>query len=122
VAVGARKVLVAFNMHLRTEDLRVARSIARAVRASSGGLPGVQALGLETSRPGVSQVSMNLVDLDVTPLHVVVERVRQEAAQRGVELAESELVGLMPLSAVLRTTAAQLGLPALTPRQIIELG
>ena len=122
VAVGARKVLVAFNMHVRTDDVRIASSIARAVRASNGGLPGVQALGLPTSRPGISQVSMNLVDVDATPMSVVVERVRWEAAQRGVELAESELVGLMPLSAALQTAAVQLGLPSLTRRQIIELG
>src|SRR5579871_6129983 len=76
IAVGARRPLVAFNVHLRTDDLHVARAVARSVRASNGGLPGVQALGFATARPGITQVSMNLTDLEATPLHVVVERVR----------------------------------------------
>src|SRR5438270_642045 len=81
LAVGARPPLIAFNIPLRTADLAVARAVARAVRASSGGLSGVQALGLATTRPGIVQVSMNLIDLAATPLHVVVARVAAEAAQ-----------------------------------------
>jgi glutamate formiminotransferase len=120
-AVGARKPLVAFNMHLRTANIGTARTIASAVRASSGGLPGVQALGLPTSRPNIVQVSMNLTDLETTPLHTVALTVRAEAERLGVELAESELVGLLPLSATLDASAAILGLPVLGPSQIIEL-
>jgi len=120
-AVGARLPLVAFNMHLRTPHVGIARAIAVAVRASSGGLPAVQALGLPTSRPNVVQVSMNLTDLDTTPLHVVANAVRAEAHQRGVELAESELVGLMPLEAMLQSSAALLGLSRLGAAQVIEL-
>jgi glutamate formiminotransferase / 5-formyltetrahydrofolate cyclo-ligase len=122
VAVGARKVLVAFNVHLRTDDLHVTRAIARALRASSGGLPGVQALAFPTTRPGISQLSMNLVDLDATPMHLLMARVREEGALRGIELAESELVGLMPLSAALDAAAVELGLLQLEQQQIIELG
>ncbi|MPZ13442.1 MAG: glutamate formimidoyltransferase [Chloroflexi bacterium] len=120
-AVGARRALVAFNVHLRTSDVAVATTIARAVRSSSGGLPGVQAIGLPTSRSGIVQVSMNLTDLDVTPLHVAVERVRVEASRHGVEVAESELVGLMPATTTLAAAAAALGLPSLGARQVVEL-
>jgi len=120
-AVGARRPLVAFNMHLRTSDVGIARAIAAAVRASSGGLPAVQALGLPTSRPNIVQVSMNLTDLDTTPLHVVANAVRAEATQRGIELAESELVGLVPLEATLESSAAILGLHRLAAAQVIEL-
>lgn len=120
-AVGARGPLVAFNMHLRTGNVGIARAIASAVRASSGGLPGVQALGLPTSRPDLVQVSMNLTDLEATPLHVVAQTVRAEAERRGIALAESELVGLMPLGATLQASAGILGLPALGPSQVIEL-
>jgi len=120
-AVGARKPLVAFNMHLRTANIGIARTIAGAVRASSGGLPGVQALGLPTSRPDIVQISMNLTDLDATPLHAIALAVRGEAERLGVELAESELVGLLPLSATLEASAAILGLPALGASQVIEL-
>jgi glutamate formiminotransferase len=121
MAIGARGPLVAFNMHLRTGNVGVARAIASAVRSSSGGLPGVQALGLPTSRPEIVQVSMNLTDLETTPLHVVAQAVRAQAERRGVALAESELVGLMPLSASLQASSAILGLPTLSLGQVIEL-
>jgi glutamate formiminotransferase len=120
-AVGARKPLVAFNMHLRTANVGIARTIASAVRASGGGLPGVQALGLPTSRPNIVQVSMNLTDLDATPLHAIALAVRAEAERHGVELADSELVGLLPLGATLEASAEILGLPALGASQVIEL-
>lgn len=120
-AVGARRPLVAFNVHLCTSDLRVARAIARAVRGSSGGLPGVQALAFATSRPGIVQVSMNLFDLEATSLLGAVQRVHEEARLRGIEPAESELVGLMPASAVPDAGAAALGLDRLDVNQVIEL-
>jgi glutamate formiminotransferase len=120
-AVGARWPLIAMNVHLETDDLSAAQSIARAVRASSGGLAGVQALGLPTSRPGIVQVSMNLVNIAVSPPHVVVEAVRAEAERRGIALAETELVGLLPAQAALAAAAAALGLPALGTGQVIEL-
>jgi glutamate formiminotransferase len=120
-AVGARKALIAFNVHLRTDDLRVAQSIARRVRASSGGLPGVQALGLPLPHAGLVQVSMNLTDLDTTPLHVAVAAVQAAARRYGVEIGDGELVGLMPATAALRAAAAALGLPDLKSRQIVDL-
>jgi glutamate formiminotransferase len=100
VAVGARPPLVAYNITLDTPDLNIARSIARTIRESGGGLPAVQARGFRTAHPGIVQVSMNLLDLRRTPLHVVFERVRREAERHGVAVLESELVGLLPTDAL----------------------
>jgi glutamate formiminotransferase len=120
-AVGARQVLVAFNVRLGTRDVRAARAIARRIRASSGGLPGVQALGLELATENMVQVSMNVTDLARTPLHVAYEAVCTAAAELGVAVAESELAGLLPAEAALLAASRQLGLPALTPPQVIDL-
>jgi glutamate formiminotransferase/formiminotetrahydrofolate cyclodeaminase len=94
-AVGARPFLVAYNVYLGgAENIKVAKEVAKAVRASSGGLPGVKGLGLEVD--GQAQVSMNLVDTDATPLHQAYDAVKREAAARGVETTWSEIVGLVP--------------------------
>jgi glutamate formiminotransferase len=98
--IGARKLLIAFNVNLRTDDVQVAREIARTIRASSGGLPFVKALGLPLSERGLVQVSMNLTDFEQTPLHHVFDAVRREAAARGVAIAGSEIIGLMPKKAL----------------------
>jgi glutamate formiminotransferase len=120
-AVGARPPLIAFNVHLHTGDIAAARAIARAVRESNGGLAGVQALGLPTSRPDIVQVSMNVTRPAEMPLHVVVAFVREQARIRGLEVAESELVGLMPATVALAASAVALGLPELRAEQVIEL-
>jgi glutamate formiminotransferase len=99
-AVGARRPLVAYNVTLATPDLGVANAIARIIRESSGGLPAVQARGFRTADPNVVQVSMNLLDTRRTPMWRVFERIRAEAAQRGVSVLESELVGLAPAEAL----------------------
>lgn len=121
VLVGARAPLVAFNVDLRTGDVDVARAIAASVRESSGGLPGVQAIGLLLARTGNAQVSMNLVDVAATPLHEVVRRVELEARARGVEIAGGELVGLLPASVVADAAAASLALEALSWDRVLEL-
>jgi glutamate formiminotransferase len=121
VAVGARGPLIAFNVLLATSDLAIAQAVAREVRASSGGLPAVQALGVRTSRPGTVQVTMNLTDTRQTSLPTAVAAVRAAAARRGVELVESELVGLAPADALLPAAAEALVLPGLTRRQVLEL-
>jgi glutamate formiminotransferase/glutamate formiminotransferase/formiminotetrahydrofolate cyclodeaminase len=95
VLVGARAPLAAFNLVLDTADVEVARAVAAAVRGSSGGMAGVQAIGLLLGSSGRAQVSMNVIDLDAAPLHRVVARVRREAAARGAAVAEGELVGLL---------------------------
>jgi glutamate formiminotransferase / 5-formyltetrahydrofolate cyclo-ligase len=98
VLVGVRPPLVAFNLEL-VGPLETAQEVAAAVRASSGGLPGVQALGLQLA-PGVVQVSTNVIDLSATALHVLVERIAQEAAARGAHVGVGELVGLVPAASV----------------------
>ena len=101
VAVGARPFLIAYNINLDSADVELAKRIARRVRESGGGLPKVQANGFWIEELGRAQVSMNLLDFATTPLWVVWETVRDVAAEDGVELAESELIGLAPLAAFL---------------------
>lgn len=101
VAVGARPFLIAYNINLETSDVDLARRIARRIRESSGGLPRVQALGLWLEELGCAQVSMNLLDFSVTPIWRVFEEVRGQAADEGVGVRESELIGLAPLAAFL---------------------
>lgn len=101
VAVGARPFLIAYNINLESEDIELAKRIARRVRERSGGLPRVQALGLYLEDLRCAQVSMNLLDHTVTPLWLVWETVVELARAEGVELRESELIGLSPLAALL---------------------
>ncbi len=101
VAVGARPFLIAYNINLDSRDVELAKRIARRVRESGGGLPKVQANGFWIEELGRAQVSMNLLDFATTPLWVVWETVRDVAAEDGVDLAESELIGLAPLASFL---------------------
>ncbi|MDP8903913.1 MAG: glutamate formimidoyltransferase [Chloroflexota bacterium] len=98
--VGARPFLIAYNINLATRDIELARRIARRVRERSGGLPRVQALGLYLEDLECAQVSMNLLDHEVTPLWLVWETVVALAAADRVEARESELIGLCPLAAL----------------------
>jgi glutamate formiminotransferase len=120
VLVGARRPLIAFNVVLQTDDLEVAREIAAVVRETGGGFPGVRALGFALSTRGAVQVSMNVEDPERVALHEVVARVREEAAARGVEAGESELVGLMPVSAAAAASRKALGLPDLDESRLLE--
>jgi glutamate formiminotransferase len=101
VAVGARPFLIAYNINLASDDIELAKRIARRIRESGGGLPRVQANGFWIEELGRAQISMNLLDFSVTPLWLVWETVREVAAEDGVDLAESELIGLAPLAAFL---------------------
>jgi glutamate formiminotransferase len=101
MAVGARPFLIAYNINLDSNDLELAKRIARRVRESSGGLPRVQANGFWIEELGRAQVSMNLLDFHTTPLWLVWESVRAAAAEDGIRLAESELIGLAPLASLL---------------------
>ncbi len=98
VIVGARPILIAFNVFLRSANVAAAKAIARKIRESNGGLPAVRALGLSVD--GQAQVSMNLVDYRTTPPLAVVEAIRQEAARLSVSLDRGELIGLIPLDAL----------------------
>ncbi len=120
VIAGARKVLIAFNINLKTTHLRVAQAIATRIRASNGGLPGIKALGLPLMSRGLVQVSMNITDFDQTPVHVVYAEVARLAGAQGVEIENSELIGLMPRRAMEMAAAGFLKLSAFNSQQIIE--
>ena len=107
-AVGAREPLVAYNVVLASSDVGVARSIARVLRASAGGLPGVKALGLMLHSRNLVQVSMNLTDITATTVPRAFQAVLREASARGVAVLESEIVGLLPRAALAGATATDL--------------
>jgi len=119
-AVGARMPLIAFNVNLGTDDLSVAKAIAAAVRHSSGGLRYVKAMGLEVADTGLVQVSMNLVDYRRTPIHRALELVRAEAARYGVPVRRCELVGMVPLEALVDAAGYYLQVPGLDCADVIE--
>jgi glutamate formiminotransferase/glutamate formiminotransferase/formiminotetrahydrofolate cyclodeaminase len=121
VLVGARPPLIAFNVDLRTDDVEVARSVAGAVRETGGGFPGVRALGLQLPRSGRVQVSMNVEDWEASALHEIVARIEALSAERGVEVAGSELVGLMPAGAAAAAAGAALGIEGFDARHVLEL-
>jgi glutamate formiminotransferase len=144
VAVGARPFLIAYNINLDSDDVDLAKRVARRVRESGGGLPKLQANGFEVheperGHPKRAQVSMNLLDFEVTPLWLVWDSVRDLAAEDGVRPAESELIGLAPQASFLAVAdhagaaadapleerlagaARYLQLRDYTPMQILEL-
>ncbi|MDP8938726.1 MAG: glutamate formimidoyltransferase [Actinomycetota bacterium] len=118
VAVGARPFLVAFNAYLDTDDVEIARKVAGKVRERDGGLPGLKALGLEVA--GKAQVSMNLTDLEKTSLPEALEAVRREAAKHGASVESTELVGLLPMEALVQIARHYLALPDLERGHVLE--
>jgi glutamate formiminotransferase len=119
-AVGARDVLVAYNVWLRSADLEAARAIARAVRESSGGLPRLQAMGVPLRHHGLVQVSMNLLDYRVTSLARAFDAVRAEADARGLAIERGELVGLAPRAALEGRPPEGVGLGGMRAEQYLE--
>ncbi len=120
VAVGARGPLIAFNVDLDTRKIEIARSIARKVRESSGGLPAVKALGVYLPSRGRAQVAMNVTDFRITPLQTAFAEVSQEARNLGVPIVESELVGLAPRAALNSKIAREICLAGYSPGMILE--
>lgn len=118
VAVGARPFLVAYNVYLQTGNVEIAKEIAKRIRESSGGFPAVQAKGFLVE--GQAQVSMNLLDTAKTPLHIVYDEITRQAAEHGVGVDRSELIGLMPQSVMLQAAAHYLRLPDFTADRTIE--
>jgi glutamate formiminotransferase len=118
--VGARIPLIAYNVNLKTADLQVAKDIAKTIRASSGGLPNVKALGFELADRGLVQVSMNLTDYRVTNIWKVFNVIREEARRRGVEVEASEIVGTIPLDAAVGVIKEAVIEPAFRMDQILE--
>jgi len=107
-AVGARKFLIACNFNLNTRDVGVAKTIAKAVRASNGGLPCVKAIGIYMAARNLAQVSVNLTDFEETSLSRLCESVRREAGRLGISISGAEIVGLVPRRAV--EASAELGM------------
>ena len=120
IAIGARPPLIAYNVNLCSTEVDQARAIARAVRHSSGGLPFVKAIGVELSSRGMVQVAMNLTDYLVTPILTAFQWVKAEATKRGIEVAGSELVGLVPEAALGHAAAASLQLERFDSSQVLE--
>jgi glutamate formiminotransferase len=124
--VGAREVLVAFNVNLSTDNFEIAKAIARLVRASSGGLPGVKAMGVllqarcATGQAGQAQVSMNLTDWKKTSVAKAFEAVNREALARSVTVQSSEIVGLVPAEALGGVLPSELKLAGFGPEKILE--
>jgi glutamate formiminotransferase len=118
--VGARMPLIAYNINLATDRLDIAKSIASAVRQSSGGLPFVKAMGVALADRGIVQVSMNLTNYEETPVFRAFEAVKQEAEQRGVAILESEIVGLVPAAALFDAARFYLQLKGFSQEQVLE--
>ncbi len=118
--VGARPILIAWNVDLATKDVRIAKRIAKAIRESDGGLPAVRAKGFELADRGLVQVSMNLIDYHRTSLLRVFEEIRRLAEKEGVSIAESEIVGLTPLEPLIEAATAQFKLANFHRSQILE--
>ncbi len=118
--VGARPLLVAWNVNLATKDVKVAKRIAKAIRESDGGLPAVRAKGFELADRGLVQVSMNLIDYHTTSPRRVYEEIERLAAKEGVAIAESEVVGLVPLEPLLEAAIAHFKLANFHRSQVLE--
>jgi glutamate formiminotransferase/formiminotetrahydrofolate cyclodeaminase len=118
--VGARKFLIAYNINLNTPDVALAKSIAKKIRASSGGFPCVKALGVELAARRQAQVSMNLTDFETTPIATVFDAVTREAAAAGATVTDSEIVGLVPRRALEDAAVHYLKIANFRPEMILE--
>lgn len=120
VVIGARQPLIAFNVNLNSPDLNIAKTIARTIRQSNGGLPCVKAIGVALASRGIVQVSMNLTDYRVTSMATAFHAVRAQSAKAGVEIAESELIGLVPQAALDQAASSLLQIRRFDSTQILE--
>jgi glutamate formiminotransferase len=121
VLIGVRRPLIAFNVNLRSDDVEAARAIAGLIRERDGGFPGVRALGLNLPRAGLVQVSMNVTDWQAASLHEIVARIAAAAEARGIEVAGSELVGLMPAGPAVEAAGTLLRIDGFEPSRVLEL-
>jgi glutamate formiminotransferase len=118
--IGARMPLIAYNVNLATDRLDVAKKIAAAVRHSTGGLRFVKAMGIELADRKIVQVSMNLTNYEKTPIFRVFELVKREAARYGVQVLESEIVGLVPSAALMASAAWYLQIDTFSDDLVLE--
>ncbi len=120
VAIGARMPLVAFNINLNTPSLDIASAIAKRIRFIGGGLRFCKAMGVELTDRGITQVSINMTDFTRTHLYQAFEMVRYEARRYGVSIVGSEIIGLVPMDALIDTASYYLGLEDFSPAQVLE--
>ena len=118
--IGARDPLIAYNVLLGTNDVEIAKKIAHSIRHSSGGLPHVKALGFNITERNLVQVSMNLVNYTKTPIYQVFEMIKKEAERWSVSIIESEVVGLIPIEALLTVSKYYLKLHDFSNKQFLE--
>ncbi len=119
VAIGARMPLIAYNINLSTPSLEIAHDIAKKIRFIGGGLPYCKAMGVELKDRGITQVSINMTDYTRTALYRAFELVRIEARRYGVSIVGSEIIGLVPVEALVDTAAYYLGLENFTMKQVL---
>lgn len=120
VAIGARMPLVAYNINLSTPSLEIAHDIAKKIRFIGGGLRYCKAMGVELKDRGITQVSINMTDYTRTALYRAFELVRIEARRYGVSIVGSEIIGLVPMEALIDTASYYLGLENFSLRQVLE--
>lgn len=121
VAVGARMPLIAFNVNLDTDSMAIAAAIAKAVRHQNGGLRFCRAIAINLRQRAIVQVSMNMTNYINTPLYRALEMVRMEARRYGVNVIGSEIVGLVPVDALVQSAAYYMGLETFSADQILEI-
>ena len=120
VAIGARMPLVAYNINLNTPSLEIAHDIAKKIRFIGGGLRYCKAMGVELKDRGITQVSINMTDYTRTALYRAFELVRVEARRYGVSIVGSEIIGLVPMAALIDTASYYLGLENFSMEQVLE--
>lgn len=120
VAIGARMPLVAYNINLSTPSLEIAHDIAKKIRFIGGGLRYCKAMGVELKERGITQVSINMTDYTRTALYRAFELVRIEARRYGVSIVGSEIIGLVPMEALIDTASYYLGLENFSMQQVLE--
>ncbi len=120
IVIGARHPLIAFNVNLNSPDLTIAKTIARTIGHSNGGLPCVKAIGVALASRGIVQVSMNLTDYRITSMATAFRAVQTESAKAGVEIAESEVIGLIPQAALDQAASSLLQIRNFDSTQILE--
>jgi len=120
VAIGVRDILIAFNINLRSRNIKIARQLAQEIRERDGGLPGVKALGFKLHHEQCVQVSMNITDYRQTSLSEVYRVISLKSHQMGVDILNSELVGLVPEEAFGNATPEDLKMKNMTPHRYIN--
>ncbi len=120
VAIGARMPLVAFNINLNTPSLDIAHSIAKRIRFIGGGLRFCKAMGVDLTERGITQVSINMTDYSKTALYQAFEMVKYEARRYGVSIVGSEIIGLVPMAALIDTAEYYLGIENFSMDQVLE--